>query len=523
MRQLFILFIFLSPHLSYGQEDFNLELIANANYTEEGNDIWGYVSEDGIEYAIVGTVKNVRIYDLSNPSDPKLIKLIQGSNSTWRDIKSWQDHIYVTTGSGYDGLLVIDMSSLPDIKFQFIAPEINNESLRTCHNLYIDENGFMYLAGCNPKNANKAIIFDLNEDKWNPMLVGIHGGSEMEYAHDIMVQENVMYSSEIRKGLLVLYDVSDKADIKYLGETTTSFEATHNAWVSHDGKYVFTTDERANAFVDSYDLSDYSNIKKLEKFQPSETKNKSVVPHNTHYKDGFLITSWYTDGIVITDVSHPDNMVKVGAYDTWKGAHGGFEGCWGAYPYLPSGLILANDKVTGLYVLEPNYVSACHLEGLVLDDKNCQVINGVKITIIADQPNRATSIATGRYKTGIAESGKYKVRFEHPDYYEKEEEVELKNGALRILNTSMQSIEPDLSLIAPSSVEIYPNPANDVLHIDTDIVHLKSIEIFDVFGRKVYVTDAHGVIDVSNFASGAYLLRIEGYCSNILSRKVIIN
>ena len=29
-----------------------------------------------------------------------------------------------------------------------------------------------------------------------------------------------------------------------------------------------------------------------------------------------------------------------------------FEGCWGAYPYLPSGLILASDQQTGLHILE---------------------------------------------------------------------------------------------------------------------------------------------------------------------------
>lgn len=440
MKQIYVLGLLLMASFCYSQEDFNMEVIGTASYPEGGNDIWGYVAPDSTEYAVVGTRENTRIYSLSDPTAPEEVIAIRGATTTWRDMKSWEDHIYVTADNAPDGVVIIDMSNAPDdITFKFWNPPVNNQDLASCHNLYIDENGFMYLAGCSIDGGNKAIIFDLKDDKWNPTLIAAHGGTggDDEYAHDLMVQDNIMYSSQIYKGALVLYDVTDKENIEYLGEAPTSFDFTHNAWVSEDGNYVYTTDERANAFVDAYDISDYNNIKRLDMFQPLETTNTGTIPHNTHFMNEYLITSWYSDGVVITDAARPDNLIKVGSFDSWPGDETGFTGCWGAFPYLPSGLILANDRATGLYVLQPNYVRGCYLEGLVTDQETGDEINGVEVTIIADQMNARMTNAGGQYKTGLATAGTYMVRFTHPVYNEVIAEAVLDNGELTILDIQM--------------------------------------------------------------------------------------
>jgi len=103
-------------NLGFSQENFNFELLSNVDYVipgqtgEAGNDIWGYVSENGTEYAIVGTTINTRIYDLTDPTAPREVISIRGGRSTWRDMKSWEDYVYVTNDQTPDGLLVIDMS-----------------------------------------------------------------------------------------------------------------------------------------------------------------------------------------------------------------------------------------------------------------------------------------------------------------------------------------------------------------------------------------------------------------------------
>ena len=451
MKYISTALLFFTFLLIQGQENLNLERVGTVELTERGNDIWGFVDGDGLEYAVMGSRENTIIWSLEDPSAPIQRAMIPGGASTWRDIKSWEDHLYVTNDGSPDGLLVINMSEAPDsITFEYLTPDIavdtDTTALGLCHNLYIDENGFCYLSGCRITGANKAIIFDLNQNRSNPPIVGIHGGNGSEYSHDLFVQNDIMYSSEINTGLLTLFDVTDKANIVELGDAATSMNFTHNTWASDDGRYAFTTDERANAYVDSYDVTDPGNIIRLDSYQPIETANTGVVPHNTHYLNGFLITSWYTDGVIVTDATRPENMVKVGGYDTYTLPGTGFDGCWGAYPYLPSGLLLtsnvSNNSGTGvgeLNIFRPNYVRAAYLDGLVTDIDDGSVINGAEVVI--DDPNQMnteTTNALGEYMTGIANAGTFNVSFSHPDYEQETLSVTIENGVTTILNAQLQ-------------------------------------------------------------------------------------
>ena len=398
------------------------------------------MAPDGTEYAVIGTADDTRIFDLTTPSNPVEVAAIAGNpGSIHRDIKSNGEYIYVTCDQGADGLLIIDMTQAPEtITHKFWRPQILGTTLSTCHNLFIDENGVCYLAGCSPQFPGGIIILDITTDPLNPAFLG-HINERS--AHDVMVRDNIVYASEIQDGLLTLYDVSDPANYVELGNVQTSRSFTHNTWVSDDSKYAFTTDERANAFVDAYDITDPQNIELLSRFQPAETANNEVIPHNTHYIDGFLVTSWNTDGVVITDVSNPDNMIKVGSYDTFLGDHGGFAGCWGVYPWLPSGLIIASDRQTGLYVLQPNYVRASFLEGTITDLDTGGPLSNVAIEIQSEQLNAKKSDLLGEYKTGIAEPGEYEVIFFHPEYLGDTITVTLTSGESTRLDVQLQKRE----------------------------------------------------------------------------------
>jgi len=416
---------------SYAQTDFNLELVSEVVFDEDGNDIWGYVAPDSTEYAIVGSRTATRIYSLADPANPFLVESIPGPGSTWRDMKVWNDHIYVTTDEREttEGLVIIDMSDAPNTvthsKWQpfidYISPSNDTiqGQLATCHNIYIDENGVGYLAGCGGVGRGGVIMIDLTQDPKEPVLLGIEN---VDYAHDAYVRGDTLYASEINTpGHLSIYDVSDKGNPVQLATEETSFSFCHNTWISDDGKYAFTTDELPNAFVDSYDISDMDNIRRLDRFQPAETAGRGVIPHNTHYKDGYLITSWYTDGIVITDVSNPDIMVKVGGYDSYLGPDGDFNGCWGAYPWLPSGLILASNlngpgQGGSLLVLQPNYQRASYLRGTVTDLNSGNPVNGVTVAINNSTAQERFTDPLGKYGTGLAEEGTFEVLFTHPDF-----------------------------------------------------------------------------------------------------------
>jgi hypothetical protein len=66
--------------------------------------------------------------------------------------------------------------------------------------------------------------------------------------------------------------------------------------------------------------------------------------------------SHYHDGIVIFDISDPNNVQRVAHYDTYTGNtnYSGYQGAWGVYPFLPSGRIIGTDVLNGLFVLQHN-------------------------------------------------------------------------------------------------------------------------------------------------------------------------
>jgi choice-of-anchor B domain-containing protein len=456
MKKIYTLLFLLTSIGIYAQQNFNLELVSEVVFDEAGNDIWGYVAPDSTEYAIVGSRTASRIYSLEDPANPVLVASIPGPPSTWRDFKSWNDHIYVTTDQGgtTEGLVIIDMTEAPNnITSTNWQPFINHTNgdgetisgqLNTCHNIYIDENGFAYLAGCGGVGRGGVIILDLNQDPKMPVVVGIE---DTDYAHDVFVRGDTLYASEINvPGHLSIYDISDRLNIVQLSTTETSSSFCHNTWISDDGNFAFTTDERPNAFVDAYDISDMDNVVRVDQFQPAETAGNGVIPHNTHYMDGYLITSWYTDGLVITDVSNPDIMINVGQYDTWVGPDGNFNGCWGAYPWLPSGLILASN-VSGinqggsLLVFQPTYERGCYLRGQATDSNTGAPISNVEVVINSVELNQESTDANGEYGTGVATSGTFDVTFNHPDYFPLSVSVVLENGETTRLDVEMDRFE----------------------------------------------------------------------------------
>lgn len=455
-----------ATHIAYAQPNRNLELVANVPIGEPGNDIWGYVDGDGIEYAIIGGLTATYIYSLEDPSSPVQKAVIPGATSIWRDIKSYRDHLYVTTddfnedvGEIADGLTIIDMADPDSITYTKWKPFVNVNGavgqLGECHNLYIDTlQGYCYLAGCQEVGEEGVLILDLKEDLKNPTIVG---ATNDRYTHDCYVLDDRLYSADIIGGILTIYDISDKTAPVQLGIRSTTSFFTHNVWASDDNQYAFTTDERPGGRVDAYDVSDPDNIIRLDDMRPADRFADNAIPHNTHYLDGFLVTSWYTEGLVVIDANKPDNLVKVASYDTYfneanipvNQSDRWFFGLWGAYPYLPSGLMIGGDINAGLFVWKPvqetngsmadGFVRASYLEGTVTDASTGANVSGVTVTIMSDAENTKLTNGSGVYKTGQVLEGTFMVEFSHPNYEPLTLEATLSAGEVTILDAELIS------------------------------------------------------------------------------------
>jgi len=404
------------------QAQFNVELLSQRSFEQTLNDVWGYVDSTGREYALVGTGTGTSIFDLSDPTNPEEVYTIVGGNSFWRDIKVYDKYAYVVDDVAGEGLVIIDMTNAPNEFEHTYFTDLGEEELSSCHNLFIDEaQGIAYLFGCSGNNG--VIILDLKNDPMSPELLGIY---DMNYVHDGFIRNDTMWAAEAFAGQVGIIDVTDKANPVVMATRSTPGGLTHNCWVSDDGNMLYTTDEISGGFISAYNISDLNNIYETDRIRSNP--GSGVAPHNVFVYGDYLVTSYYTDGIVIYDATNPSILVEVGNYDTSPDLEGwGFIGCWGVYPYLPSGIILATDIEEGFFVLQPNYQQACYAKVTVKDAETNAPLGNTIVSITGTDNSEAT-LFDGTAKFGIVTAGVYNLDIERAGYIGNTAEIVLENG-----------------------------------------------------------------------------------------------
>lgn len=529
MKLLHLLFTFALLSQVALAQNYNLTRLSNLRYNVELNDIWGYQHSNGTEYALVGLTNGVSIVNLSDPAHPVEDLFIPGAQSIWRDLKTWGSYAYVIADEGKDGLLIIDLSNPNNFTYQFWRPELtvnwDTDTLNAAHNLYIDEAGYCYIAGSNI-SAGETIILDVHTTPQTP----IYRGTTLPLnAHDIYAAGDTLWTSDLRNGSFSVYDVSDRTAPSLLAQQMTPFQFTHNAWISDDRNTLFTTDEVANAWVTAYDVSDVNDIKELDRWRPFETEGQGVIPHNVHVWNDYVIISYYTVGVIILDATRPANLGEVARYDTYPlSDESGFLGAWGAYPFLPSRLVLVSDINTGLHVLQPNYQRACWLEGVVTELGTGNPIFDVEVKI------KTTAVYThsdlvGTYKTGIARAGTYEVTFSKAGFFPKKVQVTLQNNQVNIQDVVLERDRSDVTNLKPSGEEIffaYPNPFEHAVQVDYNFSSVWSteqqqlIKVYDALGQAVdqIPLDApKGTTSLgATWSAGTYFLTYKGKAIRVI-------
>jgi choice-of-anchor B domain-containing protein len=469
----------------------NVSLRSNLPYNYVLSNIGGYVDSSGNEYALVGTFTGLSIVDVTNPTNPVVKFNIAGANSDWREVKTWQNYAYVTTEGCCNGLQILDLGYLPDsvpVKYYRGDGAINNQ-INTIHALHID-NGFCYLYGSDIFNGT-ALILDL-ADPWNPSYQGHTPGT---YIHDGYVRNDTLYGCHINDGYFSVIDVTNKANPTIVTTQNTPSLFTHNSWLNDAGNVLFTTDEVNDSYLAAYDISDVNNITELGRIQV--TPGSGSIIHNTHTLNDFEIVSWYKDGIAIIDVSRPNNMIVVGTYDTYpQGSGNGFNGCWGVYPYLPSGNLVCSDIDNGLFVLSPTYVRGCYLEGTVSDSISGIPINNAKIQILNTTISKQSKL-TGEYKTGTAAAGVYDIQVSKAGYITKTfYGVNLSNGIVTNLDVQLASFTTVAATGTVTNAVTGAPIANAIVHF--------SNTLYDVTGT----TNAAGQYTIAGFYPDSYTVTV---------------
>ncbi len=323
------------------------------------NDIWGF-EKDGREYAIMGSNHSTYFIDVTDDT-PVLVGAFPGSSNdvVWRDYKVNGDYAYgVADGNDTNSLQIFDLSGVPDT---IIKVYDSLQFTNSCHNIFID-NDRLYM-GINKRDGGSYALDILSiSDPEKPTFAGnvpstFFGGSAI---HDIYVRNDTAFCSGEYTGLYIMDLISLNAPKLITSITTYADQGyNHSSWLSDNGKTMVMADEVPNGLaLKLFDISDITSPIYLTQFE----SNDAATPHNPFFEDGYIFVSYYHDGVQVFDPTDVRDVKQVAYYDTYPDNNNSpdpypdreYEGCWGVYPFLPSGKIIASDITYGLFVLESN-------------------------------------------------------------------------------------------------------------------------------------------------------------------------
>ena len=333
-----------------------------------GNDSWGWTDPDnGDEYAIMGVKNGTVFINISDPINPIYLGKLptHTDNSTWRDIKVYQNYAFIVSEANNHGMQVFDLTRLRNISN---PPENFNEDAHydgfgSSHNIVInEETGYAYSVGDNTYSGGAHFI-DIS-NPLNPIAAG--GYSDDGYTHDAQV---VIYNGpdtdytgkEIYIGSnedeVVIVDVTDKNNPQHISSISYSnFSYTHQGWITEDFKYYILGDESDeinfgfNTKTIIIDLIDLDNpIHSFDYSGPT-----LATDHNGYIKGNLFYLANNAAGLRVIDISDISNgeISEIGFFDSHPlNDFAGYEGIWSTYPYFESGNIVISDR-EGFFVVK---------------------------------------------------------------------------------------------------------------------------------------------------------------------------
>ena len=375
MRKIYILlFILFSVNGLKAQQSLNMELLAQWNNKTlqpiDGDQLWSDImgyhdSTKNKEYAILFGNDSFYFFDITVPTMTKLVTTVDGysKKSINRDVEIYQHYAYcVSERSGsLGGLQILDLQYLPDSVHEVYRSDALTVQ---AHTVFIEaERKRMYI----PQNSTKVgfsamDIFSLNNPE-NPtklasLQVPLNGLGEAQFSkvHEMYSRNDTVYLSCYENGLYIM-DLTKLDSQKVLGVIANYPQrgTNHSSWLNAKGNMLMFTDENQGSPIKIFDISDIGNPKQIVYFN----SHPNALPHNAYWKENMAVVSAYEDGVYIFDITDLNNPKVHAYYDTYPinadGVYSGFHGCWGVWPYLPSGNIIASDISEGLFVMKPKY------------------------------------------------------------------------------------------------------------------------------------------------------------------------
>ena len=341
--------------------------------SNSGNDNWGWTDpETGKEYVISGLDDGTAFIDISNPEEPFFLgKLLTATeNSSWRDVKVYNNHAFIVSEAADHGLQIFDLTRLRNVtSVKDFSADARLTYFGSAHNIAINQDsGFAYVIGSD-RFQGGPIFIDINNPK-NPNVMG--GYSDASYTHDAQIvnyqgPDSTFLGRELFFGSnsdggdnnqVVILDVTDKESPQLINTITYENGGyTHQGYLSENHQYFFLGDELdelrygAPTSTRIFDISDLMN----PQLHLNYFAGVNAIDHNGYAKGNQFFLASYTAGLRVLDISEIDtkNVSEGGFFDTYPANNNAaFEGVWNIYPFFESGVIAINDINSGLFLVK---------------------------------------------------------------------------------------------------------------------------------------------------------------------------
>jgi len=310
--------------------------------------IFGAVVQ-GRELALVTARTGTLIYDCTTPTNPVEVAFIpgpgpSGSGYFWREAQVRGSYAYVSSEHG--SIQVIDLSNPA-------APSLAGTFAATAHTVSIDQDSGILIASGG--SGRGLVLYDLNANPVSPPQLSRRS---TPYVHDCLPYRGYVYAAEMFDGTFGIVDVRNPNSPVTVSRTSTPSTFPHNVAVDEDETIAIVTEERRGDCLAVYDITNKAAPRLLTRWC---SPNGATV-HNVFLIGKVAHLACYADGYWALDFSDPANPRTIGRYDTSAFANNNYNGCWGAYPFQPSGVVYLSDMQSGFFIVEPT-AGVPHLYG----------------------------------------------------------------------------------------------------------------------------------------------------------------
>ena len=266
------------------------------------NDLWGWTSPGGQEYALATNSGGIAVVRVTDPENPQFLGEIQSQAASdfgniWGDPATFGNYAYFVTEIVDSKVVIADLSGLDALGPASSPSDIlavptffwTGGGYRSSHNIRVNEDsGYAYIAGVRlaAGAANNAcgldspprfntLILDLNSDPTNPTVAACvpnagehdfyvvnytgpdadHQSKEIAFVFDGRDREGQAAGNPVG-GKTLIWDVTDKNNIVELASfRLPGLVFSHNGWTTDEQDFLFIGDEIDELVLAGWSLS----------------------------------------------------------------------------------------------------------------------------------------------------------------------------------------------------------------------------------------------------------------------------